>query len=56
MRNLITAGQITPGYVDERDIRDVKPDDLLEYGNAIVPVLAAEFIKAFMDFEREEEL
>ena len=28
LRNLIDAGEIAPGVVDERDIRDVKPDDL----------------------------
>lgn len=28
LRNLIDAGHIAPGIVDERDIRDVRPDDL----------------------------
>jgi DNA (cytosine-5)-methyltransferase 1 len=28
LRNLIAAGHIAPGEVDERDIRDVSPDDL----------------------------
>lgn len=28
LRNLITAGHIAPGVVDERDIRDVCPADL----------------------------
>lgn len=28
LRNLIAAGHIAPGEVDERDIRDVEPDDL----------------------------
>ncbi len=28
LRNLIAAGEIAPGEVDERDIRDVRPDDL----------------------------
>src|SRR5687768_2659240 len=28
LRNLIAAGHIAPGHVDERDIRDVKPEDL----------------------------
>ena len=32
LRNLIAAGHIAPGEVDERDIRDVKPDDLRGYG------------------------
>src|SRR6516225_8452479 len=31
LRNLIGAGHIAPGYVDERDIRDVKPADLRNY-------------------------
>jgi DNA (cytosine-5)-methyltransferase 1 len=31
LRNLITAGHIAPGDVDERDIRDVRPDDLRGY-------------------------
>lgn len=31
LRNLISAGHIAPGYVDERDIRDVRPDDLRNY-------------------------
>lgn len=28
LRNLMAAGHITPGDVDERDIREVRPDDL----------------------------
>ncbi len=28
LRNLIAAGHIAPGDVDERSIEDVKPDDL----------------------------
>ncbi len=28
LRNLIKAGHIAPGYVDERDIRDVKPNEI----------------------------
>lgn len=28
LRNLIEAGHIAPGVVDERSIEDVKPDDL----------------------------
>jgi DNA (cytosine-5)-methyltransferase 1 len=32
LRNLITAGHIAPGVVDQRDIREVKPNDI---GNAI---------------------
>ena len=28
LRNLIRAGEIAPGEVDERDIRDVRPDEL----------------------------
>ena len=31
LRNLITAGHIAPGIVDERDIRDVKPEELKQY-------------------------
>jgi hypothetical protein len=31
LRNLIAAGHIAPGDVDERDIRDVRPSDLLGY-------------------------
>lgn len=31
LRNLVSAGLIAPGDVDERDIRDVKPDDLRGY-------------------------
>lgn len=31
LRNLIEAGQIAPGYVDERDIRDVSPSDLIGF-------------------------
>ncbi|CNI59713.1 DNA cytosine methyltransferase [Yersinia bercovieri] len=31
LRNLIKAGHIAPGYVDERSIEDVKPEDLTEF-------------------------
>lgn len=31
IRNLIAAGRISPGDVDERDIRDVRPEDLRGY-------------------------
>ena len=31
LRNLIKAGEIAPGDVDERDIRDVTPDELSGY-------------------------
>jgi DNA (cytosine-5)-methyltransferase 1 len=31
LRNLITAGHIAPGAVDERSIADVQPDDLRDY-------------------------
>ena len=31
LRNLIVGGHIAPGDVDERDIRDVRPDDLKGY-------------------------
>ena len=31
LRNLINAGRIAPGYVDERGIEDVKPDELREF-------------------------
>ena len=32
LRNLIAKGLIADGYVDERDIRDVEPDDLRDFG------------------------
>jgi|SRR5579859_7002881 len=31
LRNLIEANLIAPGDVDERDIRDVRPDELMGY-------------------------
>jgi|SRR5690554_903326 len=31
LRNLISAGHIAPGFVDERSIEDVHPDDLREF-------------------------
>ncbi|WP_122884711.1 DNA cytosine methyltransferase [Burkholderia pseudomallei] len=31
LRNLVAAGHIAPGDIDERDIRDVHPDDLRPY-------------------------
>ncbi|WP_320535313.1 DNA cytosine methyltransferase [Robbsia andropogonis] len=31
LRNLISAGHIAPGVVDERSIEDVRPDDLREF-------------------------
>ncbi|HFK9487696.1 hypothetical protein LJG62_10370 [Pseudomonas aeruginosa] len=31
LRNLIAAGHIAPGDVDERSIEDVHPDDLKHY-------------------------
>ena len=31
LRNLVAAGRIAPGDVDERSIRDVKPDDIKAY-------------------------
>jgi DNA (cytosine-5)-methyltransferase 1 len=31
LRNLIDAGHIAPGDVDERDIRDIRPDDVAGY-------------------------
>lgn len=49
LRNLIAAGHIAPGDVDERSIEDVEPDDLRAYGNAIVPQVAAAFIRAARD-------
>jgi DNA (cytosine-5)-methyltransferase 1 len=33
LRELIKAGEIAPGDVDERDIRDVRPDDLAGYAH-----------------------
>lgn len=78
LRNLIDAGLIAPGIVDDRSITDVTPADLEgfkqchffagiggwslalrlagvpdDYGNAIVPQLAAEFIGAFLDCSGE---
>ena len=56
LRNLISAGRIAPGDIDERDIRDVHPDDLRRYvgrlrayGNAIVAQAAATFIGAYVE-------
>lgn len=40
-RNLIAAGHIAPGDVDERDIRDVSPDDLRAYTQCHEGVLDA---------------
>ncbi len=31
LRNLIEAGAIAPGVVDERDIRDIRPDELMGF-------------------------
>ena len=31
LRNLIAEGIIAPGFVDERDVRDVDPEDLDGY-------------------------
>jgi len=31
LRNLITAGHIAPGFVDERSIEDVRPDELMGF-------------------------
>ena len=31
LRNLIKAGHIAPGFVDERSIEDVRPDELIEF-------------------------
>ncbi|CAG9172509.1 DNA cytosine methyltransferase [Cupriavidus respiraculi] len=31
IRNLIAKGHVAPGVVDERDIRDVRPDDVREF-------------------------
>lgn len=31
LRNLIAAGHIAPGVVDERSIQDIRPDELTEY-------------------------
>jgi hypothetical protein len=53
LRNLIAAGHLPAGEVDERSIVDVHADDLL--GNAIVPQLAAEVIAAFLESERGTE-
>jgi hypothetical protein len=47
LRELINAGLIPNGDVDERSIVDLQPDELRGYGNAIVPQVAVEFIKAF---------
>jgi DNA (cytosine-5)-methyltransferase 1 len=34
LRNLIGAGHISPGYVDERDIQEVSPNDIKQYTRA----------------------
>ena len=31
LQNLMDAGQITPGRIDDRDIREVQPEDLAGY-------------------------
>lgn len=58
LRNLIAAGHLPAGDVDERSIVDVSGDDLSASnrvgllrgsGNAIVPQAAAEFVRAFME-------
>lgn len=52
LRNLVSAGHIAAGDVDDRDIRDVCAAGdvarLRAYGNAINPWVAAEVIKAWM--------
>lgn len=48
LRNLIAAGHIAPGDVDERSIEDVRPDDLRAYGNAINAQAAQVFIGSVM--------
>ena len=48
LRELVAGGHIAPGDVDERDIR---PDELRGYGNAIVPEAAQAFIEACLDTE-----
>jgi 3-phenylpropionate/cinnamic acid dioxygenase small subunit len=55
LQNLMDAGHITPGKIDDRSISEVSPEDLRDRvaklrtaGNAIVPQVAAEFIKAAM--------
>jgi DNA (cytosine-5)-methyltransferase 1 len=61
LRELIKAGMITDGDVDERSIAEVKGADLKGYGrvgllrgygNTIVPEVAAKFVKAFMEVSR----
>ena len=49
LRNLITAGHIAPGDVDERSIEDVHPDDLRAYGNAINAEQARIFVECVME-------
>ncbi len=68
LRNLIRAGAIGDGLVDERPIQEIEPSDLNGFrqhmdglgpisrvgtlrgsGNAIVPSVAATFIRAFLD-------
>ncbi len=64
LHNLIMAGLIPPGEVDERSIEEVAPNDLQKFtqahgvparvgklraaGNAIAPQVAAAFMKAYM--------
>lgn len=42
LRNLIAAGHIAPGDVDERSIEDVHPDDLKHYTQGIREILLLE--------------
>ena len=49
LRELIKRGHIPNGIVDERSIAEVTSRDLRGYGNAIVPQVAAEFVKAYLE-------
>ena len=44
LRELIKAGAIAPGDVDERDIREVQPGDLKGYARGMDGTLAGEAI------------
>lgn len=49
LRNLISAGEIAPGDVDERSILDVRPDDLIGYTQCHFFAGVGTFSKALRD-------
>lgn len=49
LQNLINAEDIPQGTIDGRSIKLLEGRDLKGSGNAIVPWLAAEFIKSYME-------